>query len=545
MFVHRIRTLSLHTAWMSAFLLGGCAVVSTGSLEDMLASGQRFEGVYYSLPVGVVTYKLGVIDGKPDFAVAVSDVSYVPDPRYRFLLHYKPSAASDDMLTVQYGSRGFLSSVKADVTDQTGAILVSLAGALNIPRGLEASSLASGSLVLAEITVDPTQPGQINNVNRVFNERIDSYLRVYQSKCVKFRKDQATKDKQALAAAQAQQAQALAKTPPKPAPVATAGVTESATLEAAAVPKSVGGQPAAPPVVVAPTGSPPKTPAAKPTVTSDPPGSQPTTPATNPPAKPNQATTPPQPPKAPDTPAAPASAITADVCDAFDQVAAEHRSTGLFHLKVESPGGEFANYPQAAPAPQSWDGRNEPLCSKGLCYRPLETYAISYGLGSSRAYSDIIALPNRSPLIEIDVTRAFMVQKVTEITFDDNGLLSKVSINKKSELLAVANLPNAIATAAITVPKDLFTLRSAAVSSQTTLANDQASLINAQAALRKARGESANLTANGAVVTGRNIAGLGSSSTGGPPVVTTINLPPQQVTPQVTQPLPENPLDKP
>jgi hypothetical protein len=94
-------------------------------------------------------------------------------------------------------------------------------------------------------------------------------------------------------------------------------------------------------------------------------------------------------------------------------------------------------------------------------------------------------LPNRAELIGIDITRAFLVQKVQEIQFDDSGFLSNVKINKQSELLAASKLPLAVIDAVASG----LALRVETIQSQRDLALKQAKLLEAQAKLEETQAQ--------------------------------------------------------
>jgi hypothetical protein len=102
------------------------------------------------------------------------------------------------------------------------------------------------------------------------------------------------------------------------------------------------------------------------------------------------------------------------------------------------------------------DGHAAPCPEDSVCYRTAVTTRIK--LASARrgrasiAYANVI---NRAVTGHIDVSRAFMVDKITLLTFD-KGVLKDVKIKKPSEALAVAKLPltviDAITTSLLAAP---------------------------------------------------------------------------------------------
>jgi hypothetical protein len=79
-------------------------------------------------------------------------------------------------------------------------------------------------------------------------------------------------------------------------------------------------------------------------------------------------------------------------------------------------------------------------CSVGVCYRPRLPYEFGFRIGK-RGYKRTLMLPNRSALVAIDITRAFFVEKLQTIEFDEHGFLKGITVDKPSELQAVSLLP--------------------------------------------------------------------------------------------------------
>jgi hypothetical protein len=93
-----------------------------------------------------------------------------------------------------------------------------------------------------------------------------------------------------------------------------------------------------------------------------------------------------------------------------------------------------------------------PDCSAGICYRVKEPYILEYSTDGVRR-AKIVYLPNKAPLVEIDITRALFVSKIQKLQFDANGFLKQAYVEKNSELLAVSELPlNIINAISSTMP---------------------------------------------------------------------------------------------
>jgi len=96
-------------------------------------------------------------------------------------------------------------------------------------------------------------------------------------------------------------------------------------------------------------------------------------------------------------------------------------------------------------------------CPKNkICYRTRKMVRIGLGdyqtQNASMQYAEVV---NRAEVHTIDVTRAFMVEKLTRLGFS-NGTLEKVVIEKPSEALETAKLPltvyDAVMTSALAAP---------------------------------------------------------------------------------------------
>lgn len=123
-------------------------------------------------------------------------------------------------------------------------------------------------------------------------------------------------------------------------------------------------------------------------------------------------------------------------------------------------------------------------CSVGLCYRVKEPYIVKHSVDGVRQ-ATILQLPNKSPLVELDVSRAFFVKKVQTINFDSNGFLTSASFDKKSELKAIASLPLQVVTAISSTLPIRYTIQER----QNSLAEAQLASLDASEALARAREE--------------------------------------------------------
>jgi hypothetical protein len=69
-----------------------------------------------------------------------------------------------------------------------------------------------------------------------------------------------------------------------------------------------------------------------------------------------------------------------------------------------------------------------------------------------------ILAPNDGPVFSVDVSRAMLVTKKTDLTIND-GMLAKIDVNKPSQLVAGLQIPLDIVKELASVPADILTLR--------------------------------------------------------------------------------------
>ncbi len=103
-----------------------------------------------------------------------------------------------------------------------------------------------------------------------------------------------------------------------------------------------------------------------------------------------------------------------------------------------------------------------------------------------------IEIPNGSPILRMGVGRATFVTKVKQIDFD-NGMITKVRVEKPSEALEIAKLPLTISKAILQTAAEIIQLKFDLVSKEEALATKEAALIDAKKALALKR----NITESG------------------------------------------------
>lgn len=98
----------------------------------------------------------------------------------------------------------------------------------------------------------------------------------------------------------------------------------------------------------------------------------------------------------------------------------------------------------------------EPRCEEPfVCYRTMvkvPIYLVQNGVPIGAVYTEVA---NKWDIGQIDVTRAFLVHKITKLRFD-NGALTAAMVRKPSEVEEVSLLPLTIANAILSVPAGVF-----------------------------------------------------------------------------------------
>lgn len=172
-----LRLYSLLAAVLIAWSSGACTVLTSETAADLRADGRAPRGVNYMLPKGLVDISLWV-SREGLFELTVGPPKYVPDPRHRYFLRYRPHPSYDDEITVKMSDSGlpFLKSVSSITTDKTGEVLVSLAKA----AGALSPRFQGGRLsprLLGQFTVDPTDPRDMAQASEVLDGEMRRYIR--------------------------------------------------------------------------------------------------------------------------------------------------------------------------------------------------------------------------------------------------------------------------------------------------------------------------------------------------------------------------------
>ena len=180
-----MRFLFLIPLCATGFILGCTAL--TSELDE--------QGVVYYLPktildiavtqmsdtnTGRVWYHIGAVDKDGVFQSKIDDKS-VPDLNHRYVLHYRPSALSDDRLCITRSTQGLLNDVEFAADDKTPEVVFNVARFLagvftEAPTSLSVVKPASGNDGIEQRTyrsqIDPFNPKDEQafntNLRRVF-----------------------------------------------------------------------------------------------------------------------------------------------------------------------------------------------------------------------------------------------------------------------------------------------------------------------------------------------------------------------------------------
>jgi hypothetical protein len=123
----------------------------------------------------------------------------------------------------------------------------------------------------------------------------------------------------------------------------------------------------------------------------------------------------------------------------------------------------------------------------GILYRPNMTQKLVIlrrkdpGAGRWQLFqTKRLDMPNVSPTLSIGVERAMFTERQTTLNFNQ-GVLTDVAVNKKSELVGFVSIPLVVAQAITSIPQEIVTLRISDTNNQAALINAQNSLVQAVA----------------------------------------------------------------
>ena len=149
--------------------------------------------------------------------------------------------------------------------------------------------------------------------------------------------------------------------------------------------------------------------------------------------------------------------------------------------------GNRPETPTSNPQPKTTDLKTPPISASGVFFRPLLPYKLTLTDEVSRTEMTVL-VPNKAPVLSIDISRAMFVTKIYEIEFD-NGILTRVTIKKPSEALAAASIPIEIAKAIVAIPAELIQLKINTASSEKALLESEKARLEVEKELWKLKKE--------------------------------------------------------
>ena len=93
-------------------------------------------------------------------------------------------------------------------------------------------------------------------------------------------------------------------------------------------------------------------------------------------------------------------------------------------------------------------------CNNSVCFRPASSYRLILKEGEDEIQRINVVLPNKTVIGKVNIDRTVFVTKVTKVDFEE-GMLTKVDIDKPSEALAGFQIPIDIVNAIIAIPAEL------------------------------------------------------------------------------------------
>lgn len=128
-------------------------------------------------------------------------------------------------------------------------------------------------------------------------------------------------------------------------------------------------------------------------------------------------------------------------------------------------------------------------CNRGACFRLAvpHKFVIAYRNQPTIAFPDPtpargtadILIPNGSPILAVEINRYAFVEAKTEVEFE-NGMLTKVSLDKPSEAVGFMEIPIDIAKSIVSIPSALFDFKIKSMNDDQRLNAAQMNLIDSQ-----------------------------------------------------------------
>ncbi|WP_119390377.1 hypothetical protein [Taklimakanibacter lacteus] len=184
--------------------------------------------------------------------------------------------------------------------------------------------------------------------------------------------------------------------------------------------------------------------------------------------------------------AAPRQFSVTTVIDPFNPRGELHRLeeiTGFKFAITDLSGAKLPRYDE------EYERQVTASCDASVCFRILTPVMLTIS-GQSKE-SEVLArfvvlVPNPRLIGTYDVRRGPCIKKTNELAFT-NGVLTKIRVDKPSEVLGCLSIPIDVAKAIVSIPAELFKVKLENIGRDTQLAQAQTQAINAQIALLNAQ----------------------------------------------------------
>lgn len=463
--------IGLQIAFAAALSCVGCTVLTSETIDQLAVAKRAPRGVPYALPRGTVVAKLDVEPATLAFILALEPGDVVPDSNNEFVLRYQPHPSYDDEVTIKTNDKGLLTLVDTTTEDKSPAVIVNIARALAAFGRLEAGEQEKQVTPLLARPFDPFDPNQRRWVTDELNRRIVGHIETALKSCDYVGKASGTAARRVHAVLEPQITNSKKEVArlQREKSVVDAAVKEAVENAAKKAVENAAKNNSSASQIKCPSAEPVELKLAcdllerQAAINSDLPPKQ---------TKLAKLETAIQEVKTQETARKP-------ICDA------------LVGLKKDPPKvritlPDHPDLPDVRKASKSAvpAANGVPIdCTIGLCYRPIESVRIVYSLGGGDE-TLLVDLPHQTDVIAIDIHRAFFVKKIQKMTFD-RGVLTKLQIDKKSELLALSKLPISIVEAI----GEGLALRVSVKTQEKNVLEKEASLLQAQASLAEARAQ--------------------------------------------------------
>jgi hypothetical protein len=155
-----------------AFAASGCDLPLPVTVQKIAYGQQEFDGLDYFLTKGIVSLTIksnAPSTGQPNVSLTINTVAYIADPDFHYSVSINHDVLFDDDITVTTdGTTGLLKSINTTTTDQTPAILETLAQApVSILKLTSEKISSTASSFNITFNLDPTSVEDRTRLNQI------------------------------------------------------------------------------------------------------------------------------------------------------------------------------------------------------------------------------------------------------------------------------------------------------------------------------------------------------------------------------------------